>query len=100
MNFTTKGIKNRIRTHGPVESAFGVYQDFYSYKTGVYEHVTGRFVGAHAIKLIGWGETDDGVQYWIAQNSWGKHFGEDGFFNIKLHNCMIGTTGVSCEPKV
>ena len=36
INFTTSGIKNEIMTNGPVESAFGVWGDFYNYKSGIY----------------------------------------------------------------
>lgn len=28
-------------THGPVEIAITVYEDFVAYKSGVYQHVTG-----------------------------------------------------------
>lgn len=41
-------------------------QDFAHYKTGVYKHVYGRYIGGHAVKLIGWGTTDDGVDYWVS----------------------------------
>ncbi len=34
-------IQNEIMTHGPVEGAFSVYEDFLAYKSGVYKHSTG-----------------------------------------------------------
>lgn len=40
-------------------------QDFAHYKSGVYKHVTGDEMGGHAVKLIGWGTTDDGEDYWV-----------------------------------
>jgi len=40
-------------------------QDFAHYKTGVYKHLYGGYMGGHAVKLIGWGTTDDGVDYWV-----------------------------------
>merc|ERR1711959_461991 len=40
-----KDIKNAIYTNGPIEVAFIVYQDFMSYKSGVYEHTTGSQLG-------------------------------------------------------
>lgn len=44
-----------IFENGPVEAAFMVYEDFLVYKSGVYKHNTGNFLGGHAIKIIGWG---------------------------------------------
>ena len=65
----------------------------------MYHYVSGGFLGAHAVKLIGWGETD-GVQYWLAANSWGTRWGEKGFFKIKHGECNIGWTGVGCSPSL
>jgi cathepsin B len=47
---------------------FLIYQDFYSYKTGVYKHMEGELMGAHAVKVIGFGKLDDGTKYWICEN--------------------------------
>ena len=55
-------------THGPVEVSFDVYADFEAYKTGVYKHVTGDYLGGHAVKMIGWG-VENGVKYWTIVNS-------------------------------
>jgi cathepsin B len=30
-----------ILTNGPIETGFSVYQDFFSYNSGIYKHVTG-----------------------------------------------------------
>jgi cathepsin B len=48
-------IQTEIMTHGPVEAAFTVYQDFLTYKSGVYHHASGSALGGHAIKVVGWG---------------------------------------------
>lgn len=45
------------------------WQDFAHYKSGVYKHLYGDPIGGHAVKLIGWGTTDDGVDYWVCQCS-------------------------------
>ena len=77
-----------LQQEGPVEAAFQVYQDFMSYKSGVYEHKTGGLLGGHAIKCIGWG-TEGGVDYWLMANSWGTSWGDSGFFKIKRHDCSV-----------
>jgi cathepsin B len=57
---------------------FTVYNDFYHYQRGVYEHRSNSTpVGGHAVRLIGWG-IDDGVPYWLVANSWGTGWGING----------------------
>lgn len=60
-------------------------------------------MGGHAVKIIGWGKEtkDDGVEteFWIVQNSWGKDWGEDGYFRIAFGECGIDSFATSIEPK-
>jgi C1A family cysteine protease len=35
----------------------------------------------HGVNLVGYGN-EDGVDYWIARNTWGTYWGEDGYFRI------------------
>lgn len=74
---------------GPVETGFTVYEDFPAYKSGVYSHQTGKSLGGHAVKFIGWGVEKD-VPYWIVANSWNDDWGEKGFFRIKRGNNECG----------
>jgi cathepsin B len=74
-----KQIMAEIMTNGPVEAAFDVYEDFTTYKSGVYQHTTGDLLGGHAVKIIGWG-VDNGTPYWIIANSWNPSWGLNGFF--------------------
>lgn len=45
--------------------------------SGVYQHVSGSYVGGHAIKILGWGE-ENGVPYWLCANSWNTDWGDNG----------------------
>ena len=92
-------MMNEIFKNGPVEAAFQVYEDFANYKSGIYKHVSGSMLGGHAIKIIGWGENDQG-KYWIVANSWNTTWGMDGYFFIARGNneCGIEEGGVAGIP--
>jgi C1A family cysteine protease len=72
-------LKEGLYQFGPLVVGMDVYYDFFSYGSGVYSHVNGTYAGGHAILLIGW---DDNNNCFIAKNSWGTDWGEDGFFRI------------------
>eukprot|EP01121_Diplochlamys_sp_Union-15-3_P002194 TRINITY_DN11912_c0_g1_i1.p1 TRINITY_DN11912_c0_g1~~TRINITY_DN11912_c0_g1_i1.p1 ORF type:complete len:326 (-),score=79.40 TRINITY_DN11912_c0_g1_i1:25-1002(-) len=74
-------IQQEIYKNGPVETAFEVYEDFLSYKSGVYKHVSGGFLGGHAVKFLGWG-VENGEKYWLVANSWNPDWGDNGYFKI------------------
>jgi cathepsin B len=81
-------IKNDIFTYGPVETGFLVYQDFLSYKSGIYKKTSNSLLGGHAVKVIGWGvDAATKTQYWVVANSWGTSWGEQGHFRIAIGNC-------------
>ncbi|CAN8005442.1 unnamed protein product [Ixodes pacificus] len=76
-----KQIQTEIFKNGPVEASFFVYADFFSYKSGVYQHHSGDWMGAHAIRILGWG-TENGTPYWLVANSWNEDWGDKGYFKI------------------
>lgn len=55
--------------NGPIVAAFDVYEDFMKYKGGIYEYTAGKFVGGHAVRIVGYG-SENGVDYWTVANSW------------------------------
>ncbi|EAT40703.1 AAEL007590-PA [Aedes aegypti] len=74
-------IMEDIFVNGPVQAVFQWYEDIVNYSGGVYRHQSGRLKGGHAVKLIGWG-VEDGTKYWLVANSWGRVWGDDGFFKM------------------
>lgn len=76
-----EATQTEIMTNGPVEADFTVYEDFPTYKSGVYQHTTGGVLGGHAIKILGWG-VEEGTKYWLVANSWNNEWGDNGFFKI------------------
>lgn len=100
--------KNLLAARGPMVAGMAVYQDFFSYSGGVYQHVSGSLAGYHAISVVGYNETG---KYWICKNSWGTGWGELGpdgqrgwfriaygdsgldtqfaFYDVQLNKCPI-----------
>ena len=83
-----ESIKQEIFANGSVTAAFTVYEDFLTYTSGVYQHITGAAEGGHAIKCIGWGVEND-LPYWLCVNSWNNTWGDKGLFKILQGDCGI-----------
>ena len=83
---TRAAIKQWISTHGSVTGCFIVYQDFFSYRSGVYQHVSGEAAGGHCVEILGY---NDAQGCWICKNSWGSNWGEGGYFRIAYGQCNI-----------
>lgn len=87
LNYITLGdveaIKRALINDGPVMTGMIVYSDFFMYESGIYQHYDGYETGGHIVLIVGYGNYD-GIDYWIVKNSWGKEWGEDGYFRIKM----------------
>ena len=88
--FGENEIKKEIIKNGPLISLMKINYDFLNYKKGIYITKKGEkeFKGMHAIKIIGWGENNDG-KYWIIENSWGDDWGENGYARIGIGQNFI-----------
>jgi len=60
-----EAIKKELVENGPMMMGLEIYEDFMNYQSGVYKHVTGEFLGGHAMKLVGYGHDNDEGLYWI-----------------------------------
>jgi cathepsin B len=80
-----EGIKREILKNGPVIGYIPIYRDFLVYKGGIYNVLEGtsKFQGGHAVKIIGWGNSD-GTDYWIVENSWGESWGIKGYAHVAV----------------
>jgi len=89
------GLKDHVQ-YGPIDVRFQVYEDFFSYTGGVYEHTWGSFSGWHHVSMLGWSDSDS---CWTAKNSWGKNWGEEGYFRMAYGECSIEDFAIWMTPK-
>lgn len=83
-----------IYGYNAAEVQFSVYNNFFGYSGGIYTGAAGtKYAGDHAVKAVGWG-SQNGVQYWIIQNSWGPGWGENGYARIQKGVVNIGAYGM------
>jgi cathepsin X len=71
-----------------------------NYTGGVFVDKSGDTDTDHSISVIGFGE-DKVVKYWVGRNSWGTHWGDNGFFKIirGVNNLAIESDCSWATPK-
>lgn len=75
-------MKAELYQNGPIGCGIDATDNFDAYTGGIYSEVKDLPVINHEISIVGYGVTDDGLEYWIGRNSWGTYWGEHGFFRI------------------
>ncbi|QIH04888.1 cathepsin B [Dasineura jujubifolia toursvirus 2a] len=105
-------IKQHIMVRGPVVGGMIIMDNFPSgdftktgsgiyFESGIYnpaKDVVFTFgkdsiIGSHSVVIVGWGiskntryeNMNTDVPYWYCRNSWGKKWGENGFFKIAMY---------------
>ena len=89
-------VKEFLYETGPL--AIALNADYLSsYTGGIVDYTSSQCPSSginHAVTLVGYGtDSTSGMDYWIIKNSWGKDWGESGYFRIRRGN---GTCGVNC----
>ena len=100
---TNIAMMQDIYKWGPIISVMEIFEDFYEFdaKNTIYNSNTkGGVLSAHAVEIVGWGTTTDNLDYWIVKNSWGKEWGDNGFFKIKrgVDECKLETNAMAALP--
>jgi C1A family cysteine protease len=109
-----RSIKYEIHFRGPVQATLRITPDFFLYRSGVYrcggssyDRQNPRYANLaayHSVRLLGWGTSyNPGTQqqenYWIAANSWGTGWGENGYFHISFGECEVQETVIATYGK-
>jgi len=86
--------------HGAVQTSIAAHDEsFKHYRGGIYERCSSNITN-HGVVLVGYG-SEGGVDYWVAKNSWGTHWGEGGFMRLRrgVGECGVGemVLTVSCQ---
>ncbi|KAJ8934795.1 hypothetical protein NQ318_002351 [Aromia moschata] len=95
-------LKVAVATVGPISVGIDASaSSFMFYASGVY-YEEACSSGAndpeteldHAVLVVGYG-TEDGEDYWLVKNSWGAHWGEEGY--IKMARNRNNNCGIAAE---
>lgn len=85
-------IKKEIFARGPITCGMQVPNEFlYKFAESVKPNggvwsssdPTNTDAIDHDVSVTGWGETPEGLKYWLVRNSWGSYWGEAGWFKIR-----------------
>jgi len=84
-------IAAALMQYGPLAVGIHAGPPLQSYTGGIFQ---GSCAGRpnHAVTIVGFGE-EDGVKFWNVKNSWGKSFGENGYFRILRGAGQCGING-------
>merc|ERR1712048_199420 len=75
-------MMDTLVTVGPLVTSIAA-NGLFGYSSGVIGGCSDNVVN-HAVVLTGFGKDEQfGMHYWNVRNSWGKSWGEDGFFRLK-----------------
>jgi Papain family cysteine protease len=105
-----------IRYIGPISVGFnGADPTFLSYRSGIYYKRNCKQTANHALLIVGYGQEEESkskviyneteetkyfvnetviTKYWIARNSWGTGWGENGYVKIRRGDGKKGSEGV------
>jgi len=76
-----QAMMQEIYQRGPIACGIAIPDALEQYTGGIFHDTTGNMDIVHDISVVGYG-VENGVKYWVVRNSWGTHWGENGFFRV------------------
>ncbi|MED6126129.1 hypothetical protein PIB30_075358 [Stylosanthes scabra] len=92
-----KALKKAV-AHQPVSVAIEASgRALQLYDSGVFTGRCGTSLD-HGVVVVGYG-TENGLDYWLVRNSWGKNWGEGGYFKLQrnVRGTNTGKCGIAME---
>ncbi|XP_065367632.1 uncharacterized protein LOC135960300 [Calliphora vicina] len=80
-----------VAYEGPVTVSVHANDNFINYKSGIFDDPDCSQIANHAVLVVGYG-TENGQDYWLIKNSWGTHWGDNGYVKMarnKGSQCAI-----------
>ena len=90
-NYNLDSIKNAIMNYGAVYSAIYMIASYNSKSHAYVQCYQGGLSSDHAVSLVGWDDNfyipnAPGKGAWIAKNSWGSSWGNNGYFYVSYYD--------------
>lgn len=83
-------VMQEVANTGTFAVSLHMPTDMLFYKSGVYNHKScPARQPNHSMLLVGYG-TDNGTDYWLLRNNWGRSWGEDGYIRIARAGNLCG----------
>merc|ERR1712133_182718 len=94
-------LQNAVANVGPIAIGIDAESSFQFYESGVLiARDCSTYRLNHSVLAVGYG-TENGQDYWLVKNSWGKSFGESGYIKMaRNHNNMCGVASDASYPTV
>ncbi|KAM6168748.1 cathepsin S [Erethizon dorsatum] len=96
-----EALKEAVALKGPVSVAIDAsHSSFFLYRSGVYYDPSCTQNVNHGVVVVGYGNLD-GKDYWLVKNSWGLHFGDQGYIRMARNSGNhCGIASYSSYPEI
>lgn len=99
-----------LRDNGPMVISLAPSYLFSSYRSGIFDPDGNTYKKLnmaqpewqkvdHSVVLVGYG-VENGIEYWMIQNSWGVNWGDNGYMKLRKGRNLINIESLAESVKV